>query len=333
MSKPLLSVTVLNYNYGRFLDECLRSILSQTFRDFELIVIDDCSSDDSLDVVRPYLADSRVKLVAHETNQGFRASLIEGTELHSRGDYCTVISADDFVLRPDAFAKQMDVIRANPGVVMAFSSFAHVFPDREAQVRHSLPEGTILTSRQAFEHFLLDKQFWALHSGTIFAKDAYKAAGGYRRDVSMALEVALWFPLSLQGSVAYLSDVLYGYRMHPHQMSASKLRVQSAEVAKLVGEAWAAAYERGFVTRGSRRRALGIHLGRSIMHEAFSNPRLIALGRIMDSFMASPLAVLLSSALWIALTRVALGERGFHSLRSLGRTRARRTPQVTGRAV
>src|SRR3954447_15199517 len=92
---PTLSVTVLNYNYGSYLPQCLDSILGQTFQDFELIVIDDCSTDNSVGVIQPYLADPRVRLVAHRKNVGYCGSLIEGTETHSSGELVTVISADD----------------------------------------------------------------------------------------------------------------------------------------------------------------------------------------------------------------------------------------------
>src|SRR3954452_11728872 len=109
---PTLSVTVLNYNYGAYLPACLDSILGQTFRDFELIVIDDCSTDNSVEVIQPYLADPRVRLVAHQKNVGYCGSLIEGTETQSTGEYVTVISADDLVRRPDAFERQIALLQA-----------------------------------------------------------------------------------------------------------------------------------------------------------------------------------------------------------------------------
>src|SRR5688500_8060750 len=68
---PTPSVTVLNYNYGSYLPRCLESILEQTYQDFELIVIDDCSTDNSLEVVKPYLSDPRVRLVSHAKNVGY----------------------------------------------------------------------------------------------------------------------------------------------------------------------------------------------------------------------------------------------------------------------
>ena len=101
---PALSVLVLNHNYARFLPECLDSILSQSFDDYEVIVIDDASTDDSADVLELYERHSHVRIIRHELNRGFTASLVEGTEELSRGDFLTVISADDFALDSNAFA-------------------------------------------------------------------------------------------------------------------------------------------------------------------------------------------------------------------------------------
>ena len=92
---PPLSVTVLNYNYAHYLAQCLDSILGQTWTDFELILINDCSTDHSMEVIERYVADPRVRVVNHERNRGFVASLIEGAQL-SRGKYLMVISADDY---------------------------------------------------------------------------------------------------------------------------------------------------------------------------------------------------------------------------------------------
>jgi glycosyltransferase involved in cell wall biosynthesis len=65
---PILSITVTNYNYAHLLPTCLDSILSQRFSDFEVIVIDDRSTDHSLDVIQPYLHDRRVRLIADATS-------------------------------------------------------------------------------------------------------------------------------------------------------------------------------------------------------------------------------------------------------------------------
>src|SRR5271155_1591757 len=109
-SPPRLSITVLNYNYGRFIGGALESILNQTFKDIEVIVVDDASTDDSAERIRPFLDDSRVRLVRHEKNVGFPSALIEGTEVESSGKFRTLVSADDLALRRDAFELQIDLL-------------------------------------------------------------------------------------------------------------------------------------------------------------------------------------------------------------------------------
>src|SRR5258708_15590928 len=86
---PRLSVTVLNYNYGRFLSKCLTSILSQSYTDFELIVIDDASTDESTQAIEPFLKDPPVRLIAHKQNAAFHRSLVEGADASS-SPYLTV---------------------------------------------------------------------------------------------------------------------------------------------------------------------------------------------------------------------------------------------------
>src|SRR5690349_16463170 len=126
---PTLSVTVLNYNYGRYLRQCLDSILSQSFTEFEVIVIDDCSDDDSLEILEEYLCDERVRVVAHRQNLGYTSSLVEGTEVLSRGEFVSVISADDMALNPHAFELQIGLLHQDSSVTFCFTAFARVLDD------------------------------------------------------------------------------------------------------------------------------------------------------------------------------------------------------------
>jgi glycosyltransferase involved in cell wall biosynthesis len=82
---PRLSVTVTNYNYADFLPRNVESILAQTYTDFELVIIDNASSDDSIAVIERYAStDPRIRLIAHDVNQGGLASFRESCDV-SRG--------------------------------------------------------------------------------------------------------------------------------------------------------------------------------------------------------------------------------------------------------
>jgi glycosyltransferase involved in cell wall biosynthesis len=219
-SAPVLSVTVLNYNYAHYLPQCLDSILRQTWRDFELLLINDRSTDNSLEVIQPYLCDPRVRLIDHEQNKGYIASLIEGSAL-SRGNYLTVISADDYCVSERAFETLLDRMQANEQIAFAYSAYGHydndgnrallVRPYRESRVRAGVEE---------YRELIMENHI--LHSGVIIRATAYQAVGGYDASVRYACDALMWLRLCGKGKVAYSADELYAYRWHGSNMSDSR---------------------------------------------------------------------------------------------------------------
>jgi glycosyltransferase involved in cell wall biosynthesis len=231
---PLLSVTVLNYNYAHFLPTCLDSILAQTFTDFELILINDKSSDNSLEIIQPYLADPRVRLVDHAQNQGFIRSLIEGSSL-SQGKYITVISADDWVLEPTAFAQQIAVLEQDAAVAFVYSNYACYKDDQtRTYVMHPAPADYVLPGLEAFKDIIISRS--PLHSGTMIRKTAYEQIGGYDPQTIYASDTRMWAGLCIVGKVAYLNAILYAYRVHERNMSQKDAVVKKSikEVLDLI---------------------------------------------------------------------------------------------------
>lgn len=223
---PLLSVTVLNYNYAHYLPNCLDSILQQSFRDFELILINDCSTDNSLAVIEPYLHDPRVRLIHHEQNKGFVASLIEGMQ-ESRGRYLSVISADDWVVSQHAFAQQVAILEQNPQVVMVFSAYGLYADERTLSfVSRAADHSYIRDGRDVFADFLL--RGYPQHSGTMIRKSAYEAIGGYDPTLIWSLDAQMWLGLCHFGDVAYVDEMLYAYRRHPSSMSKNPAALRNA---------------------------------------------------------------------------------------------------------
>ncbi|WP_322490418.1 glycosyltransferase family 2 protein [Chloroflexus sp.] len=223
---PSVSVTVLNYNYARFLANCLDSILQQSFRDFEVIVINDRSTDNSLEVIAPYLSDPRVRLINHEQNKGFVASLIEGMQ-ESRGTYLSVISADDWVVSPYAFARQVEALEQNPRVVMAFSAYG-LYADEQTLsfVSRAAERSYVHDGKGVFADFLL--KGYPQHSGTMIRKSAYEALGGYDQTLRWSLDAQMWLGLCLIGDIAYIDEMLYAYRRHPSSMSKDPTALRNA---------------------------------------------------------------------------------------------------------
>jgi len=229
-----LSVTVLNYNYGHFLDQCLASILCQSFTDFEVIVIDDCSADDSLQVIKPYLEDPRVRLIAHKENAGFVRSLVEGVEA-STSKYLTVVSADDFVLSSTAFEQQMNLLEAHPTTSFCYASWVYMSM-RTQSLGEIVPfsQDHVWSGEREFREFCT--RFYVLHTGTMIRRSAYEAVGGYDTSIRYTLDNTMWAQLCGGGDVAYVAQPLYGYRTHGGNMSHNPkaLRATVDEFVRLV---------------------------------------------------------------------------------------------------
>ncbi|MBV8152006.1 MAG: glycosyltransferase family 2 protein [Candidatus Eremiobacteraeota bacterium] len=119
--QPWLSVMVLNYNYSRYLPKTIESILGQDFGDFHLWIVDDCSTDDSLEVIQRYAdRDSRIRVHALEKNLGANKAGSAGVRLLD-GEYSTLCNADDFFF-PGAFSYGKRFMDAHPDVDLLYDS-------------------------------------------------------------------------------------------------------------------------------------------------------------------------------------------------------------------
>lgn len=215
---PLVTVVMSVFNGGRFLPEALESILSQTFHDFELLVIDDGSTDSSaatLDTLRS--RDPRVR-VFHQENRGLVHALNRGCAL-ARGTYIARMDADDISL-PERLASQVAFLEAHPGIVLAGTAVA--FIDSFGRVLQTV---RYPTANREIQTTLLDSSvFW--HPTVLFSRTAFLSVGGYR-DLPHAEDYDLWLRLAEIGELANLPQVLLRYRLHPQQVSVLHCHAQA----------------------------------------------------------------------------------------------------------
>ena len=126
----------------------------------------------------------------------------------------------------------------------------------------------MLGSAAAFESLLVEDGVWPLHTGTIIRMSAYEACGGYRRDITMPLDLGLWLGLALQGGFAYSPLIRYGYRVHQGQMSANpqKIKQNTVEVVRVIRDACGEAERRGLAGR-LKRNAIRNHLAAAALSD------------------------------------------------------------------
>ena len=215
-----LSVVMSVYNGEAELQRTLDSILAQTERDFELIVVDDGSTDATPSILAR-CTDSRLRVVAQQ-NQGLTRALIRGcSEAH--GEFIARHDCGD-VSHPERFAKQLAAFSDDVVLVSCWTKF--VGPEDELlfvakadgeEVRQSLSRASVDDIR-GLTH----------HGSAMFRRDDYLAAGGYRAEFRFAQDLDLWLRIAKRGRVVVVGEVLYEARYSVGAISASRRREQIA---------------------------------------------------------------------------------------------------------
>ncbi len=232
VSIPTVSVLMSVYNGGVYLRPCIESVLGQTFRDFEFIIIDDGSKDDSAAVLRDYAArDSRIRLVVR-ANKGLTKTLNEAFGM-SRGKYLARMDCDD-VCYPARFQRQVDFLEAHSDVVCTGGQFDLIDGEGRLLTRLNPP-----TTDADIQHQALRGHGAICHPAAMIRASALKQINGYCEDFKTAQDLDLWLRIGEVGKLANLDAPVLKFRLHESSVSESK-RVEQRASAKLACErAWA----------------------------------------------------------------------------------------------
>jgi len=216
---PAISVVVPTYNAARYVAEAVASVLAQDFSDFELLLIDDGSTDDTASVVSQFAADPRVRLLRNERNMGLIATL-HRAYAECRGPLIARMDSDD-ICAPDRFSRQVAFLSAHPevdivgGAIRFFGNVApnvFTFPTSHADIHPAMLFFCPLAHPALmFRRELLDR-------GLIRYDDAFRHAEDYH----------LWSRLLRQVKAANLPQVVLDYRLHAQQVSSDSSDKQYA---------------------------------------------------------------------------------------------------------
>lgn len=229
-SKPAISVVMSVYNGEGYLAPAIKSILDQTFTEFEFIIIDDGSIDSSVDIIRSF-NDPRIRLI-RQTNHKLVYSLNKGVRL-ARADFIARQDADDISL-PNRFEKELAWLTVNDdrGLVGSFFTYIHE--------RTSSPTSTTITSPT--KHIDLHRMMGIVnpfaHGSTMYRKKFFNGAGGYREDYGPTEDYDLWRRMVQLCQVGQIPEVLYWYRLSPTSISHTNQDSQHSYAAQIVNEVW-----------------------------------------------------------------------------------------------
>lgn len=209
---PGVSVLMSCYNGGRWLGEAIESVLAQTFTDFEFIMVDDGSKDDTLEIIKRYAAKEPRIVVIAKPHTGLGDSLNAGIAM-ARGAWIARVDQDD-LCEPGRLERQLSYAGEHPDVVLLGSGFAEINEAGEVLAEHRYPG-----AHRALVSRLERLQAFFPHSSAFYSTEAARRAGGYNKLVSRAEDWRFWLELSLQGRISCLSEPLVKIRKHPGQMS------------------------------------------------------------------------------------------------------------------
>ena len=202
--EPLISVLVANYNNGKYLMEAIESVRQQTYANWEIVLMDDASTDNSEDIYAELKKDERIHIYRNEQNMGcgYTKHLCV---LHASGEYCGFLDPDD-VLLPDALRISVEALNANPKAALTMSRY--YFCDAELNIT---AESRLLQLKDG-ESYLEHHDFMP-EVFSAWRKSAYEKSGGLNTLYKAAVDQDLYFRLEEQGSIVVLDAFTYKYRI------------------------------------------------------------------------------------------------------------------------
>lgn len=202
--KPLLSIVIANYNYGRFLEDAIRSVVSQNgFEECELIVVDGGSTDDSVEIIKKYAG--KIAWWVSEPDRGQSDAFNKGFA-HAKGKYLTWLNADDFYF-PMALAVVLTTMKLYPREKWFTGSMAYVSAEGLVQRCYVAHRFSILRARTGILSVNAPSSF--------FARELYHSVGGFDVSMHYAMDTDMWNRFALAG-VRYrrMRTLVVAFRVH-----------------------------------------------------------------------------------------------------------------------
>jgi hypothetical protein len=214
-----IDVFVPCYNYGRFLGQCVNSVLGQAGVDVRVLIIDDASADDTAEVAAALAKqDPRVTVFRHGVNKGHINTYNEGIEWAS-ADYMLLLSADDYLL-PGALSRATDLMDAHPEVGLTFGKAIEL-----SQSGYESPTKTIFDTTRILQGLefieLSGAENLVTTCSAVVRTGLQKRLGGYRQELPHTGDMEMWLRFAAHSSIGFISAYQGVYRQHRANMSTA----------------------------------------------------------------------------------------------------------------
>jgi glycosyltransferase involved in cell wall biosynthesis len=221
---PKVSVIIPNYNHARYLRQRIASVLGQTYQDFEVILLDDCSTDESRSIIGEYAGDPRVRIEFNQKNSGntFK-QWNKGVKL-ARGEHVWIAESDDYA-DERLLERLVGVLEEEPEVTFVYCRSWRIAPDGEPNgyadwyLADLDPPGRWAADfradgREECRNYFVHVNSVPNASAVVFRKAIYDQVGGADERLCVCGDWKLWVSMALERKLAYLSEPLNYYREH-----------------------------------------------------------------------------------------------------------------------
>jgi glycosyltransferase involved in cell wall biosynthesis len=215
MLSPKVTVCLPTFNKARYLPTAIESVLAQEFRDYELLIVDDASTDGTAEAVQSF-HDSRIKYIRNPENLGLVHNWNRCLEL-ARAEY-TIIFHDDDVMLPKLLRREVEVLESDPEVVLVHTAAQPI--DSNGAVICVPPPHSWPALTSGLEFIIRNwgpKEVYVTMPSVMFRKSLALKLGAFNPDMQYRVDADLWQRLAFEGKIAYLDEVLISNRIHSSQ--------------------------------------------------------------------------------------------------------------------
>lgn len=232
-SKDLVSICIPVFNGENTIRDTLLSAINQTYENIEIVVVDNCSEDNTVNIVQANMS-GHIRLYQNSENLGMVGNWNKCLE-YAKGEYITILCADDLLNR-DCIEKKVNIMRENKDVVMVFSASEIINENGTSLMkRRVFNNNKIMEGKKISLRSYREKNLFGEPSNVLFRKSALNETGGFDASMYYSADWDMWLKIANTGKVGYISEVLMKYRVSKNnQTSKTKLQTYIKDDSRMM---------------------------------------------------------------------------------------------------
>jgi glycosyltransferase involved in cell wall biosynthesis len=225
-----VSVIIPNYNHAKYLDERIQSVIQQTYPVFEIIILDDFSTDDSLAIINKYITDARIKIVLNENNSGSTFKQWDKGIKLANSEFIWIAESDDF--SSSEFLENAISNFDNKNIVLSYCNsfivddtstvYGIVSATHFEDLANDFQTSFQMNGVDFLTKYLLHNNVIPNASSVVFKKNGYEHASVYSTNLSRTGDWLAWMKIATQGDIYYNASCFNYFRVHSKSVTAQK---------------------------------------------------------------------------------------------------------------